>query len=59
MDVRTKLGVDLDTNLLKKCLEIQKKHQFNHDRIASINAMDKLIESYVEKIVRSQNNNKD
>ena len=48
--VRTELGVELDDNLLEACFEIQKKYQFNHDRTLSTAAMDRLIESYVEKV---------
>ena len=47
--VRTELGVDLDDDLLKACFEIQKKYQFNHDRALSTQAVDRLIEHYVEK----------
>ena len=42
-------GVELDKELLEACFEIQKKYQFNHDRTLSIEAMDRLIEGYVEK----------
>lgn len=49
--VRTELGVDLDDDLLKACFEIQKKYQFNHDRTLSTQAMDRLIEDRVEKVV--------
>ena len=48
--VRTELGLALDDDLLKACFEIQKKHQFNHDRTLSTQAMDRLVESYVDKI---------
>ena len=47
--VRTELGVNLDDDLLKACFEIQKKYQFNHDMTMSTQAMDRLIETYVEK----------
>lgn len=47
--VKKKLGVDLDDDLLLACFEIQKKHQFNHDRTLSSRAMDRLIEEYVER----------
>lgn len=47
--VRTKMGVDLDDDLLKACFDIQKKYQFNHDRTLSTQAMDRLIEDRVEK----------
>jgi len=49
--VRTELGVDLDDDLLKASFEIQKKYQFNHDRTLSTQAMDRLIEDRVEKVV--------
>lgn len=52
--VRTELGVNLDDALLKACFEIQKKHQFNHDRSLSTQAMDRLIDAYVEKASNSQ-----
>ena len=57
--VRTELGVNLDADLLNACFRIQKKYQFNHDKTLSVNAMDKLIESYVEKAIESLNKNKD
>ena len=47
--VRTELGVDLDSDLLKACFEIQKKYQFNHDRALSTQAIDRLIEDRVDK----------
>jgi len=47
--VRDELGVDLDDDFLKSCFEIQKKHQFNHERTLSMQAMDRLIEDRVEK----------
>ena len=47
--VRTKLGVDLDDNFVRRCFDIQKKYQFNHERTLSTKAMDKLIEEYVKK----------
>ena len=48
--VRTDLDVGLDDDLLEACFEIQKKYQFNHDRTLSTGAVDRLIESYVEKL---------
>lgn len=47
--VRTELDVDLEDRILQACFEIQKKYQFNHDRTLSTQAMDRLIEDYVEK----------
>ena len=59
LEVRTELGVNLDADLLNACFRIQKKYQFNHDKTLSVNATDKLIESYVEKAIESLNKNKD
>lgn len=47
--VKAELGVDLDTDLINACFEIQKKYQFNHDKTLSTTAMNTLIEKYVEK----------
>lgn len=58
LSVKSELGVDLEDDLLKACFEIQKKHQFNHDRTFSIQAMDRLIETYVEKAVSRQSENR-
>ena len=49
--VKSKLGVNLEDSLLKSCFYIQKKHQFNNDMTLSVKAMEKLIDSYVEKNV--------
>ena len=59
LTVRTELGVDFDTDFLNACFKIQKKYQFNHDNTLSINAMDKLIENYVEKVSESLKKDKD
>ena len=47
--VSTELDVSLDGDLLEACFEIQKRYQFSHDRTLSTQAMDRLIESCVEK----------
>ena len=47
--VSTELDVSLDGDLLEACFEIQKRHQFSHDRTLSTQAMDRLIESCVRK----------
>lgn len=54
LEVKRELGVDLDDDLLKACFEIQKKYQFNHDRTLSTQAMDRLVENHVERVVRAQ-----
>lgn len=53
--VRTELGVDLDDGFIEKCFDIQKKYQFNHERMLSTKAMDKLIEDYVKKTSNTLN----
>ena len=47
--VRDELHVNLDDAFLEACFEIQKRHQFNHDRTLSTRAMERLIESSVDK----------
>ena len=47
--VRDELEIDLEIDLINACFEIQKKYQFSHDRTLSTNAMNTLIEKYVEK----------
>ena len=49
LGVRDELGVDLDDDLLEACFEIQKRHQFNHDRTLSTRAMERLINDSVDK----------
>ena len=56
--VRTQLGVDLDDDILEACFEIQKKYQFSHDRTLSTQAMERLIEEYVERATRKQNHSR-
>ena len=46
--VRKQLGIELDDDLLQACFEIQKRHQYSHNRALSLQAMDKLIEKHVE-----------
>lgn len=53
--VRTELEVGLDNDFIKECFDIQKRHQFNHERVLSTKAMDKLIENYVKKISSTLN----
>ena len=49
LSVKSKLGIDLDEDFIKECFEIQKKHQFNHDRAIPIQDMEHLIDEYVNK----------
>lgn len=52
LTVRNELGIDLDTDLLHKCFEIQKNYQFNSERALSTKAMDRLVEAHVEKMAK-------
>ena len=49
LEVKSKLGIDIDEDLLKKCFDIQRDHQFNHDRNRSMQEMRNLINEYVSK----------
>jgi len=51
LGVRDELQSDLQDQLLQSCFEIQRKHQFSHDRTLSTVAMERLIDDYVEKLV--------
>jgi hypothetical protein len=51
LDVQQDVAPDVDRQLLRNCYELQKKHQFDHDRGPSTQAMDRLIEEEVARIV--------
>lgn len=53
--VQTDVAPDIDRNLLRSCYELQKRHQFDHDRTPSTQAMERLIEEEVERIVQREN----
>jgi Small protein found in certain Dnd DNA modification systems len=42
--VRREVAPDLDDQLVRQCYEIQKKHQFDRDRVVPTKAMDRLID---------------
>jgi hypothetical protein len=42
--VRKEVAPDLDEELVRQCYEIQKKHQFEHDRDVPTQAMNRLID---------------
>lgn len=42
--VRAEITPELDEELLRQCYEIQKKHQFEHDRDVPTQAMNRLID---------------
>jgi len=49
--IRSEIAPDLDEDLLRRCYEIQKKHQFARERSHSAQAMDRLIEERVNSLV--------
>lgn len=49
--VRAEIAPDLDDQLILSCYAIQKKHQFDPDRSQSVQAMDRLIEEYVDAVM--------
>jgi|JI8StandDraft_2_1071088.scaffolds.fasta_scaffold699396_2 hypothetical protein len=51
--VSAELAPDLEIELLKRCYAIQKAHQFALDRTQSTQAMDRLIEDRVNRIMSS------
>ena len=51
LSVRLEIAPDLDEDLLRRCYEIQKKHQFSRERSHSAQAMDRLIEDRVNALV--------
>jgi hypothetical protein len=53
--VRSDVAPDLDSQLLRNCYELQKKHQFDHDRGPSTQAMERLIEEEVARLVARDN----
>jgi hypothetical protein len=52
--VQADVAPDVDRNLLRSCYELQKRHQFDHDRTISSQAMERLIEEEVEQIVQRE-----
>jgi hypothetical protein len=52
--VKADIAPDLDDDLLKRCYALQKKHQFDHDRGPSTQAMDRLIDECVQKALPEQ-----
>ena len=49
--IRAEIAPDLDEELLRRCYEIQKKHQFYSDRSHSTQAMERLIEEHLNTLV--------
>ena len=49
LEVKSELGIDIDEDLLKRCFELQRDHQFDHDRTRSMQEMRNLIDEYVSK----------
>ena len=48
--IRAEIAPDLDEDLLRRCYEIQKKHQFSRDRSHSAQAMGRLIEEHMNTL---------
>lgn len=51
LDVRAEIAPDLDEELLRRCYEIQMKHQFSKDRSHSAQLLDRLIEDRVNALL--------
>ena len=51
--IRAEIAPDLDEELLRRCYDIQKRHQFARDRSHSTQGMDRLIEERVNVLVAS------
>lgn len=51
--IRAEIAPDLDEELLRKCYDIQKKHQYARDRSHTARAMDRLIDERVNALVES------
>jgi hypothetical protein len=49
--VQQDVAPDVDRQLLRTCYELQKRHQFDHERGTSTQAMERLIEEEVARIV--------
>jgi hypothetical protein len=54
LGIKLNLAPELSTDLLKKCYDLQKRHQFDHDRVASTQAMDRMIEEEVTRLVAKE-----
>ena len=49
LSVKSELDIDLDEDFIRKCFEIQKKHQFSHERAIPIQDIERLIDEYVDQ----------
>ncbi|MCW5673944.1 MAG: hypothetical protein KIT15_05135 [Xanthobacteraceae bacterium] len=50
MTVKNDVAPELDRELLKQCYETQKRHQFDSDRNAVVQTMERLIEAEVARL---------
>lgn len=50
--VRPEVASDLEEQLVSQCYAVQKKHQFDADRSISAQLMDRLIDNYVDRLVK-------
>ena len=48
MNIKDREGLDVDDHLIKKCYELQKKHQFDPDR-NTVEKMRRLVEASLDK----------
>ena len=48
LNIKKRKGLDVDDHLIEKCYELQKKYQFDQDRITS-EKMRELVEASLEK----------
>ena len=46
--VRQEVAPELSESLLRQCYAIQRRHQFNSDRVQSATAMDRLIDQSLD-----------
>ena len=54
LSVKADVAPDIEAQLLKDCYALQKKYQFDQDRGPSTQAMDRLIDECVEKLVATK-----
>jgi hypothetical protein len=54
LNVMPTVAPSLNISLLRSCYDLQKKHQFDHDRASSTQAMDRLIDAEVAKLVSKE-----
>ncbi len=48
--IRAEIAPEIDEQIIRSCYTIQKKHQFDRDRAVAAQAMENLVEQYLDKI---------